>query len=187
MTDVQGKSLISRRSFTCMGLAASGAALLGAPRPAMSAFSYGPRKLSFLNTHTNETLTTTYWSGGEYNRTALNSISYLLRDHRNGEVKHIDPELLDMLHVLHELLDANEPFHVISGYRSPETNSRLRRRSHKVARNSFHMRGKAIDIRLPGRDLSSLRDLAKNLQMGGVGYYRRSGFVHLDSGNVRSW
>ncbi len=186
MTDKQAMGTFSRRQFAAIGIAATATAIMS-PKSALSAFSYGPRKLSFRSLHTQETLSTTYWSGGEYNHAAIQSISYLLRDHRNGEVKMIDPELLDMLYVLHELLDSKEPYHVISAYRSPASNALLRRRSRKVAKNSFHMRGQAIDIRLPDRNLASLRDLAKDLQMGGVGYYRRADFVHLDSGSVRSW
>ena len=99
----------------------------------------------------------------------------------------MDPQLLDLLHLLHRKTESNAPFHVISGYRSPKTNARLRSASNGVAKRSLHMQGKAIDIRLPDIKLSRLRDAAISLQAGGVGYYAKSNFLHLDTGRPRSW
>ncbi len=117
----------------------------------------------------------------------MNEISYFLRDHRNDAVKPIDRELLDLLYALRVKLEINRPFDVYSGYRSPETNARLRREGIGVARNSMHMYGKAIDISMQGVDNRSIARAAWAMQRGGVGSYRRSSFVHLDVGEVRNW
>jgi uncharacterized protein YcbK (DUF882 family) len=114
-------------------------------------------------------------------------INHILRDHRTGEIKPIDPDLLDLLHALRTRLGTQRPFHVISGYRSPCTNEQLRSRSRGVARKSMHLFGKAVDIRIPGHDLADLRQAALAEQAGGVGYYPRPGFVHVDVGRVRFW
>jgi uncharacterized protein YcbK (DUF882 family) len=102
-------------------------------------------------------------------------------------VKAIDPQLLDLLYGLSRLLDTNEPFHVLSGYRSPATNARLRRSNRRVAINSLHLVGKAVDIRLPGRQTAVLKRAAVTLQAGGVGYYPRKNVLHVDTGPVRYW
>jgi uncharacterized protein YcbK (DUF882 family) len=114
-------------------------------------------------------------------------VAHFLRDHRNDERHEIDPTLLDVLHTVREAAGGGAVYHVISGYRSPETNARLREKSGGVARNSLHMQGRAIDVRLPGVETSRLRDVALLLELGGVGYYRESDFVHLDTGRVRTW
>ena len=145
------------------------------------------KTLSFINLHTAETLESCYWRNGQYDLTALDRINYLLRDHRAEEVFAIDPQLLDVLFNLHDVAGSTAPFEVISGYRSPHTNARLRKSSSGVAKRSLHMQGKAIDIRLPDIKLASLRDLAIGLQAGGVGYYARSNFLHIDIGRPRSW
>lgn len=146
-----------------------------------------PRSLSLYNIHTGESLVTEFYAEGRYVPDALKQANYLLRDFRTGDVEEIDPELLDVLATLHDTLDSREPFHVISGYRSPKTNAMLRKKSNGVAKKSLHMRGKAIDIYLPDRDLALLRSAAIKLKRGGVGYYPKTGFVHLDTGRVRSW
>ena len=99
----------------------------------------------------------------------------------------MDPKLVNLLHLLHDKVDGKKPFDVISGYRSPITNANLQKTSSGVAKKSFHMRGKAIDVALPGRDLSKLRSAALAMNAGGVGYYPASGFIHVDTGPVRSW
>jgi uncharacterized protein YcbK (DUF882 family) len=137
--------------------------------------------------HTGERFDDVYWADGHYLPEALNRINYLLRDFRTNAVTEIDTALLDILNTLCARLDVNEPFHVVSGYRSPETNAMLRRQGRGVAKNSYHVRGKAVDIRLPGCDLSVVREAALQLKAGGVGYYPRSGFVHLDTGPTRRW
>jgi len=145
------------------------------------------QRLAFLNTHTGERLDVVYAEQGRYHEDALAAIDHLLRDHRTGEVAAIDRPLLDTLARLRGALDSAQPFHVISGYRSPATNARLAAASGGVARRSLHLEGRAIDIRMPGRSLEQLRSAAISLNAGGVGYYRSSGFVHLDTGRVRTW
>jgi uncharacterized protein YcbK (DUF882 family) len=147
----------------------------------------GYRSLSFNNLHTGEKLKTEYWANGRYIPGALSEINHLLRDFRTGDVHRIDPKLLDLLNHLHHRMGSNAPFEVISGYRSPATNAMLHRRSHEVATHSLHMKGMAIDIRLPDRRLSNLHRTALSMRAGGVGYYPRSDFVHVDVGRVRHW
>ena len=145
------------------------------------------RSLSFFNIHTAEHLSVCYHENGGYQPEALASINHLLRDYRTDETRPIDPQLLDILYQLRRKTGQVEPFHVISGYRSPKTNAMLRRRTTGVAKSSLHTKGKAIDIRLPGCATSRLRDLCIEMRAGGVGYYGRSDFVHLDTGRIRSW
>lgn len=145
------------------------------------------RTLEFINLHTDETLRCCYWANGEYDLDSLNEINHILRDHRANEVYEIDAKLVDFLHLLQKTTDSRTPFHIISGYRSPHTNEKLRKQSNGVAKRSLHMQGKAIDIRLPDVELTHLRDAAISLQAGGVGYYAKSDFIHVDIGKPRSW
>lgn len=145
------------------------------------------KTLLFYNTHTEESLCADYWINGEYMPDALSRINYILRDYRTNEIQPIDTQLLDLLHVLSTQLSANQPFHIVSGYRCPETNALLRKHGRGVAMHSYHMIGKAIDINIPGCCLSELRNVAMKLEMGGVGYYPKSEFVHVDTGPVRHW
>jgi uncharacterized protein YcbK (DUF882 family) len=187
---------LSRRSFLGIGVAAATGALLSgraveAATVADAAVSTTPdRTLSFFHTHTSERLTTAYCCNGEYVAKELTGIDYLLRDFRVNQIKSIDPRLLDLLYELNNRLGTDQPFHVISGYRTPETNAMLHERggAHSgVATHSLHMDGKAIDIRVPGIKLEHLRETAKALRVGGVGYYPASNFVHVDTGRVRYW
>ena len=145
------------------------------------------RHLSFYNTHTGEELSVCYFKNDTYCPHAMASINHILRDHRTGEIKAIDPMLLDRLARIQQELDCQSPFHIISGYRSPKTNAFLRKRSTGVAKNSYHMQGRAIDIRLPGCNTQKLRRTCLNLKEGGVGYYPSSDFIHLDTGDFRAW
>lgn len=179
---------LSRREFLGFGALAMVAATL--PRTALARVSDVPeteRSLDFYNIHTGERLKAMYWVQGEYMPEPLADISLILRDYRANEVKTIDVRLLDLLHAIRTKLETRQPFHIISGYRSPATNSLLHRRSNGVALHSLHMEGKAVDVRLPDRDLSLLRQVSVALQGGGVGYYPRSDFVHLDVGRARLW
>ena len=184
-------SPISRRRLLASGIAV--AAMWGAPRLAWSrphTASHADRSeriLAFYNTHTREHLQTVYWSEGEYIPSALADIDYLLRDHRANELTDIDLNLLNLLYAIRQTLNTTQPFHVISGYRSSQTNALLRRRSTGVAKNSLHMQGRAIDIRVPGYSSKRLWQVAMGLRGGGVGYYARSDFVHIDLGRIRSW
>ena len=178
--DVQG---ISRRGF----LTATLAALPALAMPDVVLADPRARALSFLHTHTGEKLTVEYFSGGRYLRDALASVDHLLRDFRTGDVHVIEPTLLDLLHQVAAATSSAQPFRVISGYRSPVTNAALRSRSEGVAAGSLHMTGQAIDISLPDVPLTTLRDAARALRGGGVGYYPASNFVHVDVGRVRTW
>jgi len=174
-----------RRQF----LGATGALVISgvaAPAAALVPES-APRRLGFECTHTGECIDVEYWAEGRYLPDATAAIDHVLRDFRSGEVHPIDPSLLDHLHSLRSNLDSSEPFHVISGYRSPATNDSLQSKSNGVATKSLHMRGMAIDIRLPGREIANLHRSALALKAGGVGYYPASDFVHVDVGRVRRW
>ncbi len=145
------------------------------------------KTLALEHLHTGDKLKLTYYEGGRYLNDALREISFLLRDYHNDYVHPIDTDLLDQLYDLKLSLGINKPFHIVSGYRSPITNAKMRKRSHGVAKNSLHMEGRAIDIRIEGVDTRDIRNAALAMQRGGVGYYERSDFVHLDTGSVRTW
>jgi uncharacterized protein YcbK (DUF882 family) len=146
-----------------------------------------PRRLAFLNLHTGESLRVTYAEGGAPDAAALREIDWLLRDHRTGETHEMSLALLNLLDDVQGRLDVSAVFHVISGYRSPATNASLHTASAGVAANSLHMRGMAIDVRVPGVALDDLRNAALVIGRGGVGYYPSSDFVHVDIGRPRSW
>jgi len=145
------------------------------------------RELSFFHTHTGEELSIVYHDGGNHLSPALHKINQFLSDFRTGDSHPIDPRLLDALYLLQQKTGVEDRFEVISGYRSPKTNAKLRNKSNGVAKRSLHMQGKAIDIRLKGINTKKLRDTAIALKVGGVGYYRRSDFIHIDTGRVRHW
>ena len=174
----------ARRRFLGFGTVA-GLALVCAP--ARAAIAAAPRSLRFESLHTGESLSATYWAAGAYVPQALHRIDHVLRDHRTGDVRPIAPGLLDLLVALRDRLQTDAPFQIISAYRSPATNAMLAEHSSGVARQSLHTQGLAIDIRVPGRKLTALRDAALDLKGGGVGFYPRSDFVHVDIGRVRSW
>ncbi|WP_157108199.1 YcbK family protein [Azoarcus olearius] len=185
----------SRRSMLRAGarLALAAVALpLARPAAAEAPDAAAPdalaRRLAFDHTHTGEQLALTYAVGPRYLPAALGDLNHFLRDHYSGEVGNMDPQLFDLLHTLRHTLGCSAPFQVISAYRCPATNDRLRTsRDGGVARRSLHMDGKAMDVRIEGVALADLRDAALSLQLGGVGYYPREQFVHVDTGRVRSW
>jgi len=183
------KPSISRRSLLKGGLLLAAGLTIPAPAWAGAAENLsGERAISLYNLHTGESLEEfVYWSEGQYQRDSLEQLNWLLRDHRNDSVKPIDPVLFDMLGLIRDKLCNCSPLHVISGYRSPESNALLRALSSGVARNSLHIQGKALDVRMPDCELSDLRDAAKSLRAGGVGFYPNSDFVHIDTGRVRYW
>lgn len=190
MTENPEDLLMAARRRNLLRLGASCIALAVAPRVVSAAVvrqSEPERRLSFYNLHTGETLDAVYWAEGAHVPESLTEINHVLRDFRTDEVSAIDVGLLDLLHRIQTELDTSAPFHVISGYRSPHSNAMLAARSDGVASHSLHMQGLAIDIRVPGRGLAQLRDLAKSLKGGGVGYYPKSDFVHVDVGRVRYW
>lgn len=175
-------SQFGRRRLLVLGIAAA-----VAYRPAQGKAANAARSLAFENLHTGERLAATYWANGRYHADEMNQINRILRDHRTGAVHAIDVRLLDLLHELRAALDSSRPVQVISAYRSPATNGMLAHGSTGVARNSLHMSGTAIDLRIEDRPLQVLRAAASSLQQGGVGFYPRSNFVHVDVGRVRSW
>jgi uncharacterized protein YcbK (DUF882 family) len=177
---------VLRRRIVIGGAASMIASFVGLRAP-LASTPRAPKTLCFENLHTGERVNTCYWQAGDYVGDGLRDISRVLRDHRTGEVRLIEPALLDVLHRLNAQLGTPQPFQVISGYRSPVSNAALAAASNGVAKKSMHMEGKAIDVRIPGVALSVLRDAAKSLGAGGVGYYPKSNFVHLDTGRVRTW
>lgn len=179
MTDIRA----NRRQILTAGLALPA---LSIPSLGYSA-SGGSRQLAFYHTHTGERLDVVYREGSDYLPGALGSIDRFLRDFRTGESHPIDPELLDQLHDIQAALGKPSRIEIISGYRSPKTNNMLRGKSNSVAKRSLHMQGRALDIRLTDVPTKNLRAAALELKSGGVGYYPKSKFVHIDTGRVRFW
>lgn len=182
----------SRRCFLRLGGAgACGVALPLLTRPARASASWdGERRLSLVHTHTRERVSLAYAVGGQYVPESLARLDRFLRDHYTGDVGRIDPQLFDLLHRVRQISGRGDDaaFEIISGYRCPDTNDRLRRvGGGGVARHSLHMEGRALDIRLPGVALDELCDAARSLRAGGVGFYAREQFVHVDTGRVRTW
>lgn len=175
---------VSHKALTILTIAALIASLF---LSFSQAFSVDVRQLSFYHTHTGESLDITYAIGGEYDEDALAEINSFLADFRTGDEIEIDPDLLDLVYDVRASLGSSETFEVISAYRSPKTNGLLRSQISGVALNSQHLLGKAIDVRLRDVKTSELRNAAIALQRGGVGYYEKSDFVHIDTGRVRQW
>ena len=157
------------------------------PDPEPYLHSPGYKTLSFEHTHTGDKLKLTYFERGSYIKDALQEINYLLRDYHTDDIYPIDTALLDQLFDLKQNLGINKPFHIVSGYRSPFTNAQLRKHSHGVAEHSFHMQGRAIDIWVEGVASQTIRNAALAMAQGGVGYYPQNNFVHLDTGDFRTW
>ena len=143
--------------------------------------------LNLHNIHTGEKLQVVYWQDGVYDKEALHAIEYFLRDYHNNNVHKIDVHLLDYLYDIYMLVDAKGAIDIISGYRSPKTNYALWKRHAGVSKKSYHTQGRAIDFRIPHIHLSTLHHAALSLRRGGVGYYPHSRFIHIDTGQVRSW
>ncbi len=164
------------------------AALVAATAGTQDAAANGEtRTLTFYHTHTQESTTVTFRRNGEYDEQALTQLNWFLRDWRVDRPTKMDPRLFDIIWEVYRESGSTKPINIISAYRSPETNSALRRRSSGVSEHSQHMLGKAMDIRLPDVDTGRLRAIAMKMQYGGVGYYQSSAFVHVDTGNVRAW
>ncbi len=182
----------SRRQFLFhLGAGAAAAATVGlVPAGSALAARLGlppERSLSFRSLHTGERLTARYVRGGQHDAEGLAAIDHILRDWRTGEVYRMDRGVLDLLYAVRRRLDSDAPIEIISAYRSPKTNAKLAGRSGGVAKRSLHMRGMAIDFRLPERDLAAVHRTALDMKAGGVGLYTRSGFLHVDTGRVRRW
>jgi len=183
--------MTQRRDF--LKRSAAVATVLGVPMigraanaPATAA-AMRDRTLRMYNTHTGETVKATYWAEGRFVPEALNDINKLLRDHRNNKVAQIDPKLVLLLDQVSTEVKPGSVVHIISGYRSPETNQMLADTTNGVARHSMHLDGRAIDVRMPGSSLVDLKKAALRAGGGGVGYYADSQFVHMDTGRIRHW
>ncbi len=176
-----------RRGFIKNGLMFTAALGFWTPELALAKNADQGREISFKNAHTGERFNDTYWEDGKYLPDAFGDLKRVMRDFRTGDQYPIDPRLIDVLFVLKEKVGNRNPYSLFSAYRSPKTNERLRRRSEGVARNSLHMQGQAADINLPGTRLANVEKAALRLKIGGVGFYPKSGFVHIDTGRVRSW
>jgi len=176
----------TRRGF--LKLMAGGLGVLALAPDLLKAATMRERYLSFHNPNTGETVRRVYWTPREgYVRESIGEISWALRDHHNNQVKPFDPNVLDQLFAMQLQLGLRQPVHVISAYRSPTTNGALCERSRGVARNSYHVKAMAMDIRVPGNRVWDICQAARALGAGGVGYYPRANFVHIDSGPVRYW
>lgn len=175
---------VSRRKF--LAATAIAAPLLATPLAGL-ALPRGARELGFYHAHTGEKLKLVYWESGAYLADAMLEINRLLRDFRTGDVHPIDPGVLDILHATRSSLGSSGRFEIISGYRSPTTNAMLAGRNSGVAKKSLHVQGRALDVRLQGVEIAHLRGAALELRAGGVGYYPKSDFVHVDTGRFRSW
>jgi uncharacterized protein YcbK (DUF882 family) len=184
---MHGSDGVSRRSFLAFGLGAAAAMTVGAGPLEAAVRAMPERRISLYNTHTGETLRTVYWAQGRYLAGSLAEIDHLLRDHRSGTRHRMDPRLLDLMVAVQARFGARGPLHIISGYRSPESNAWLAAQSDGVAHHSLHMEGRAVDIRLPGQSVTAVGRVARSYRVGGVGLYPGSNFVHIDTGRVRSW
>lgn len=176
----------NRRKLLAFGGVALGAAML--PTQAFATLSTPrPRILTLNNLNTGEIIKTEFFDGTAYNQDELSRLNHFFRDYRANRVKAIDPGLFDQLYRLQGLLGTSKQVQLISGYRSLDTNDGLRARSRGVAKNSYHTKGQAMDFHIEGISLSNVRKAALSLRAGGVGYYPRSNFVHIDTGPLRHW
>ena len=168
-------------------LVTTGFLTCGIIKPALAISNTGAHRVTFRNQRTGESFNGVYRVGDKYLPEAFEQITHLVRDTRNGETFPIDPRTIDIIYVVQRTLQTNEPYQILSGYRSPRTNALLAKASYGVARHSLHMTGQAVDIRLDSKSVRAIRDVALDLHAGGVGYYPNSGFVHIDSGDFRTW
>lgn len=145
------------------------------------------KSLKLYNLNTNEKLNITYYENGRYIADALLEINNIMADRRSGETIKMDSELIELLYKVQTISETSEPINIISAYRSPTTNSKMYSQEKGVVQNSYHTRGMAIDLNIQNRSLKDIKKIAKNLRMGGIGYYPRSNFIHLDVGPIRSW
>lgn len=149
--------------------------------------SSGEKSLRLFHTHTKKSIEVTYFRDGDYDPEGLKSLNHFLGDFRTGDVVEMDCRLFDILHLIQQTTGSSGTFEIISAYRSRNTNEMLRSKSTGVAKNSLHVHGQAMDVRLTDVDTNQLRDIARSLEMGGVGFYLKSNFIHIDVGRVRYW
>jgi uncharacterized protein YcbK (DUF882 family) len=145
------------------------------------------RRIRMYSGRTGERIDMIYWIEGKYIRGAIKEVNHFMRDWRTDGVVTMDTRTIDIMAAAYNMMDVNEPYMLLSGYRSPQTNALLRSRSRGVAKNSLHMKGQAADLRLSSRSTGQMAKAAKACRSGGVGRYSRSNFVHMDCGPVRTW
>jgi uncharacterized protein YcbK (DUF882 family) len=185
---LSSKAGLSRRKFIGLMLCAGISGIFSkSALAAIEELTTTEKSLSLYSPHTKDSFNGIYWRNGKYVKDALKSINHIMRDFHSNDIKQIDTHLLDLLSAISIKLKSEAPFYVISGYRTPETNAQLRKRGKGAAKNSYHIQGKAVDIRLPGYKTSALRRTAYKLKGGGVGYYPHQRFVHIDVGPLRYW
>lgn len=177
---------LSRRSLLAAGIAAAGLGFAAGPAEAARRL-VRERSLYIANPHTGEVFRDVYWANGKYQRTAIRRINWLMRDFRTDIIHPIDPDLIDLLHGIQGRFGGRRPIYLLSGYRSPQTNTMLIEEGHGAVDNSQHLYGKAADIHIEGARLSDVRKVAVSFRAGGVGTYWHNGFVHVDTGRVRYW
>jgi uncharacterized protein YcbK (DUF882 family) len=174
-----------RQALRGLTVAAGGIVLLASWQNALA--SEVNRSVSLYHTHTDEKLKLTYFEDGQYHHEAIGELNKFLRDHRTGEIFPINLQLIDMLFVLERATESRGAIEIISAYRSPVTNEALRAEDSGVAKQSLHIEGRALDIRFTDVNVFDLRNAALNMKAGGVGFYPKSNFIHIDNGRVRSW
>lgn len=189
MTRLGGADVSRRQLLAGLSSVAVTGALIGLPtRPVAARAPAGQvRRLKLLRYHGGARLTAVYYRNGSYQAAVLAKINRLCRDQLQNEATDMDPALIDYMHEVCRAVDANATVHIISAYRTAKTNIMLRGKSTNVSRKSLHMQGRAIDIRIPPHGAEEVAEAARALRMGGVGLYRKSGFVHLDTGPARFW
>lgn len=184
----QDTATISRRGLLMGALGAGVISLAGGlASPAIAKAAGDVRHINLVNPHTGDRINSVYWVEGIYIPEVLEEVDHLMRDWRMDQKRRIDVDVIDIIAAAHRLLETNEPFALFSGYRSPQTNAMLRRKSRGVARNSYHIRGMAADLHLESRSVRQISAAAQRINGGGVGQYSRSDFVHMDCGPVRLW
>ena len=178
---------IDRREILKLGLAGTLASIVPLTLSSEAHAARNTWRVAFRHAHTGESFNGVYRVGDKYLPEAFERLNFVLRDFRTGEVFPMDPRVIDIMSLVQRKAGQRRPLEILSGYRSPKTNANLRRASTGVAKNSFHMYGQALDMHIKGFSTRNLRNIAMNLKAGGVGYYPKSDFVHVDTGTVRSW
>lgn len=183
------KALRAGGLMLATGLMLAGCAATSEQQVTGKTSSGPPRSITLHHPASGETVSRVYWQAGRYDRQAMREISKLFRDRRSGEFTDIDPDLIDLMVALREKVGvpSSAPINITSGYRTSATNASLSRTNRNVAENSYHMRGQAADLHIPGVSAKRLATAAADLQRGGYALYAHTGHVHIDTGPVRTW